>query len=162
MTPDNTTNSGTADPPPPDGKSAMKAALRRVVLHFLIVCSFFLGVWISCKLLLSDAQGVTSEWNPYLQTISCNESAPPKPPALPDLPISIRMSDSQKHRLMGQFHEVTGRMVHHFWMTTVYYETQFVVSTMTPGLAAAAAITLLFITSVGWQKANPFLQNILS
>jgi hypothetical protein len=61
---------------------------------------------------------------------------------------------------MGQFHEVVSRMRHHFWMTTVFYETQFTTSSMTPALAAAAAITLLFITSAGWKQADRFLKNI--
>ena len=121
----------------------------------MIVSLFLIGVWVTALTLLHHAQGFTEQWRRDLPPVTCTGDK-----SKPDFYVAIQVSEPEKERLTGQFQQVVNEVRHHFWMSSVFYETQFVAKLMAAVLAAVAAITLLFITSVGWQKANPFLQNI--
>lgn len=126
------------------------SVLRNVAAYAAMTAAFLAGVAIVSLIMLRVGKGFADQWSKDLHPITCTADANQF-----GLLFGPRFSDAQKARLNGQFREVRGRVLHHFNVTKAFYENHFVTVATTGILAAIAAITLLFITSTGWQPSKP-------
>jgi hypothetical protein len=128
---------------------------RKVILHVVIVGGFLTAVWILTISLYHLAAETTSQWSKDIQSVNCTADGKT------DLQVSAQASNDEKARLGGQFQEVKSRMNFHFHLMTNFYENFFVTLILTGVLASIAAITLLFITTDGWNSSSPYARTYL-
>ena len=127
---------------------------RKVILHVLIVGGFLAAVWILTVSLYHIATKTTSQWSSDIQSLNCTSDGKQY------LQVTAQSSNDEKARLGGQFEEVKNRMNFHFHLMKDFYENFFVTLILTGVLASIAAITLLFITTDGWNSSSPYARAI--
>jgi hypothetical protein len=127
---------------------------RKVIVHAAIVIGFLMPVWITATVLQCRARQFAADWRKDLQPITCTGDDKQ------GLLVTVPATTEEKARLVGQFQQTRGRMNYHFDLLATFYQYYFSTIIMLGVLTSVAAVTLLFITSDGWQHSSPYARTI--
>jgi hypothetical protein len=127
---------------------------REIILLTVIVAGFLTAAYGTAVYFRRDARGFAEGWRQDLQSVNCAADGKA------GLSVTIDASDADKARLAGQFEELKSRVHHHLDLFIKFYSYYFSTVVMVGVLASVAAICLLFITSKGWNPANPYAKTI--
>jgi hypothetical protein len=136
--------------------SNRESAARTVTIHVLIVAGFLVALLGLTMFLFKSARRVTSKWPAETDSIRCT-NRPQE--ALPEL-AKIEASAEEKDRLKGQFQGVQSLMKTHLHLMVLFYQGYFVTTILIGVLASIAAVTLLLITSAGWEHSSSYARTI--
>jgi len=150
--------------------------LHAVLLHGLLIVGFMTVVFVAVEVCEGLAREYADRWEKDLSSISCNGDGSselfPLPRGVGTGPQSAgkaaaagesrlaRTADEEMGRLRGQYQEIRTRMNHHLSVLKMFYVTFYTTILMSGGLAAIAAIMLLFIAMDGWKSSNPYARNL--
>ena len=150
--------------------------LHAVLLHGLLIVGFITVVFVAVEVCEGLAREYADRWEKDLSSISCNGDGSselfPLPRGVGTGPQSAGTAaaagestarltaDEERGRLRGQYQEIRTRMNHHLSVLKMFYVTFYTTILMSGGLAAIAAIMLLFIAMDGWKSSNPYARNL--
>jgi len=119
-------------------------ALDLLLMTYLIAC------WVM-RFANRRAAAWSAPLQPYLH-VAVNDQ--------PEFPGDQEIDGCRRKRLLAQYAEIQGRMLHHIEITAEFFANYYMAINMVSIMGAVAGICLLFMGSKGWEKASPYVETL--